>query len=172
MRHLLILRHAKSDWYTGVATDFERPLSERGKNDAPRVGRWLRQEGLVPDYVICSTAKRARETALWVCREVAYREEYVDWEPQVYAATVQVLREVLALCPVEKKTVLLVGHNPGLEELLLYLARDTVKVPQDGLLKTATLAHIAMPDDWTELPEGAAHLVSLTRPRQMHGTKP
>ncbi len=167
MRHLLILRHAKSDWYSSAATDFERPLSERGQSDAPRVGRWLRHEGLVPDYVISSTAKRARETTLCVCREVAYRDEHVKWEGRVYAATVQVLRDVLALCPSDKKTVLLVGHNPGLEELMLFLASGTLNASEDGLLKTATLAHLAMPDDWIDLSEGSAHLVSLTRPRQM-----
>lgn len=167
MRHLLILRHAKSDWYSSAATDFERPLSERGQSDAPRVGRWLRHEGLVPDYVISSTAKRARETTLCVCREVAYRDENVEWESRVYAATIQVLRDVLALCPSDKKTVLLVGHNPGLEELMLFLAAGTLNASDDGLLKTATLAHLAMPDDWTDLSEGSAHLVSLTRPRQM-----
>lgn len=169
MRHLLILRHAKSDWYSGAVTDFERPLSERGKSDAPRVGRWLRREGLVPDYVISSTAKRARETALWLAREVSYRDEYVFWEGRLYEANLQTLLDVLAQCPADKKTILLIGHNPGLEQLLMYLARDTVNMPKDGkLLKTATLAHIAMPDDWAELPEGVAHLVTLTRPKQMH----
>lgn len=167
MRHLLILRHAKSDWYSSAATDFERPLSERGQSDAPRVGRWLRHEGLVPDYVISSTAKRARETTLCVCREVAYRDENVKWEGRVYAATIQALRDVLALCPSDKKTVLLVGHNPGLEELMLFLTSGTLNAADDALLKTATLAHLAMPDDWTDLSEGSAHLVSLTRPRQM-----
>jgi phosphohistidine phosphatase len=168
-RELLILRHAKSDWSTGASSDFERPLAKRGKKDAPRVGKWLYQEGLVPDLVISSPAERARQTAVTVCKSLDYKKKKIQWDDKVYAAGVKELLAVLAhRCPRDQETVLLVGHNPGLEDLVLYLAGDEVDEPADGkLLPTAAVARLEMPDDWSALEAGCAHLVAVTRPRAL-----
>ncbi|SDX72744.1 phosphohistidine phosphatase [Allochromatium warmingii] len=165
-RELLLLRHAKSDWDSGTANDFERPLAKRGKNDAPKVGSWLYREGLVPDHVISSPAERARQTATKVCKRLDFKKKQIIWDAAIYDASVAALLAVLARCPHEATTVLLVGHNPGLEELILHLVGDELERPADGkLLPTATVARLEMPDDWRELSPGSAHLISITRPR-------
>lgn len=165
-RELLLLRHAKSDWDAGVESDFDRPLAKRGKKDAPAVGAWLYREGLVPDYVISSPAKRARQTATRVCKGLDFKKSQIVWDPRIYEADVETLLRVLADCPAQARLVLLVGHNPGLEELLRYLAGDEIETPEDGkLLPTATVARLEMPEDWRGLQAGCAHLVSITRPR-------
>ena len=167
-RELLILRHAKSDWGSGAASDFERPLAKRGKRDAPRVGEWLYREGLVPDLVISSPAERSRQTVVKVCKSMDFKKKKIQWDDELYAAGVEDLLRVLAHCPPGARTVLLVGHNPGLEELVRYLAADEVPEPSAGkLLPTAALARLEMPDDWSALEAGCAQLVAVTRPRTL-----
>lgn len=165
-RELLILRHAKSDWASGTSSDFERPLAKRGKSDAPKVGAWLYREGLVPDHVVSSPAERAKQTATKVCECLDIKKKQIVWEPAVYEADVPLLLAVLARCPREAMTVLLIGHNPGLEELVLHLTGEDLEIPEDGkVLPTATVARLEMPDDWSDLPRGSAQLISITRPR-------
>lgn len=167
-RELLILRHAKSDWGTGDAADFDRPLAKRGKHDAPKVGAWLYREGLVPDHVVCSPAERARQTAEIVCKRLDYKKKKIIFEEDIYAAGVLELLGVLQRCPANAATVLIVGHNPGLEELIRHLAGEDLETPKDGkLLPTATVARLEMPDDWRSLGQGSAQLVSITRPRSL-----
>ena len=117
MKTLLILRHAKSGWDDPDLPDHDRPLTERGKKDAKRIGQLLLERGLVPDQIISSTAKRARKTASKVAKACGYAGE-VEMTNRLYLASplqiIEVLREVGDEC----STVLVVAHNPGLEELL------------------------------------------------------
>lgn len=167
-RELLLLRHAKSDWNAGAASDFERPLAKRGKRDAPRVGAWLYREGLVPEVILSSPAVRARATALKVCRALDCDKQRIIWHPALYEADLPALLAVLAQCPAHAATVLIVGHNPGLEELICYLTDGEFDLPADGkLLPTAATARLEMPDDWSRLDPGCAALLSLTRPRDL-----
>jgi phosphohistidine phosphatase len=167
-RELLILRHAKSDWDSGVPSDFERPLAKRGKKDAPRVGEWLYREGLVPELVISSPAERAKQTAEKVCKSMDYKKKKIQWESRLYDADLTRLLRVLADCPPATQTILLVGHNPGLEDLVSFLAGDELEEPADGkLLPTAALARLEMPDNWEILDSGCAQLIAVTRPRNM-----
>lgn len=164
-RELLILRHAKSDWGTPGLGDFDRPLNGRGKEDAPRVGRWIAAQGLQPDYVVSSPAHRARSTARKVARQCGFRRSAIDYRPRLYLADLPALLGVLRGAPELAQRVMLVGHNPGLEMLLLYLAGH-VPEPADGkLLPTATLARLALPADWSELESGCGRLLELVRPR-------
>jgi phosphohistidine phosphatase len=167
-RELLLLRHAKSDWGSSAKADFDRPLAKRGLRDAPRVGKWLYREGLVPTLIISSPAKRAMETALHVCKGLDYKKKHIRWEAAIYEAGVEALLEVLASCDNAGQTVLLVGHNPGLEDLLRYLADGDIDDPIDAkLLPTAALARLEMPDEWARLDAGCAGLLSLVRPRKL-----
>ena len=166
-RDLLILRHAKSDWSTDATRDFERPLAKRGRNDAPRMGEWLSREGLVPDAVVSSPAERARETTLLVCNSVGFKPKKVVWEDAVYAASQSELLGVLAGCPADAASVMLVGHNPGLEDLVDFLAGGVEESPDGKLLPTAALARLEMPEDWRQLKSGCARLLSITRPRDL-----
>lgn len=169
-RELLLLRHAKSDWAGPTGSDFERPLAGRGKKEAPKVGQWLRRQGLVPDWVVSSPARRARQTTRRVCEGLGIDSAQVVWEPRVYEAEAGTLLAVLGASPPAARRVLLVGHNPGLENLLAYLWGDACVVPEDGkLLPTAAVAWLELPEDWSALAYGCAALRSLTRPAEMEG---
>ncbi len=163
-RELLILRHGKSDWNVEV-DDYHRPLKDRGKRDAQRIGVWLRQQGLVPDHVVSSPAERAIVTAEKVCKAMGLAAGTIMQEQRIYAAGLETLLAVVRELPGKAQRVLLVGHNPGLEELLTWLVRDEVGIPPDGkLLPTATLARLAPKGDWAAGGEGSARLISITRP--------
>jgi phosphohistidine phosphatase len=167
-RELLIMRHAKSDWDSSARRDFDRPLAKRGKRDAPRVGAWLYREGLVPDLILSSPAERARATVIKVCKRLDINRQEIHWEERLYEAETTTLLDVLGQCPAQSSTVLLVGHNPGLESLLRYLTDNDFDPPEDGkLLPTAALARLEMPADWSRLARGCATLISLTRPKHL-----
>jgi phosphohistidine phosphatase len=167
-RELLILRHAKSAWDTGAPTDFERPLAPRGLNAAPRVGRFLAAQGLRPDYVVSSPAERARQTVLLVCAEMGIEADSVHWESRIYGCGPRTLFRVLRDCPPDATRVLIAGHNPGLELLLVELCGQRIDIPPDGkLLPTAAVAHLAVDSEWAAIGEGAARLLSLTRARAL-----
>lgn len=163
-RELLLLRHGKSDWGTGV-DDFHRPLKDRGKRAAQRIGAWLAQQEIVPDLIISSPAERALVTAQKACKAMGNSDEGLLQDERIYAAGLDELLRVLADCPQDAGRVMLTGHNPGLEELLVWLASNDVPLPDDGkLLPTATLARLEMPADWGALVAGCASLLSITRP--------
>lgn len=163
-RELLILRHGKSDWGT-ERDDYHRPLKDRGKRDAQRIGAWLAQHNLLPDHVISSPAERAIVTAEKACKAMGFGVRMIEPDERIYEAEVDALLAVLEGCPEQAQRVLLVGHNPGLERLLDYLAKDRMPLPADGkLLPTATLAWLQMPADWQLLIAGCARLESITRP--------
>jgi phosphohistidine phosphatase len=163
-RELLLLRHGKSDWGTGV-DDYHRPLKDRGKRGAQRIGVWLAQQKMVPDLIVTSPAERALVTAQKACKAMGNGDEGIQRDRRIYAAGIDELLAVLGDCSQEAGRVMLVGHNPGLEELLVWLAGDAVPVPDDGkLLPTATLARLQMPADWRLLVAGCARLDAITRP--------
>ena len=163
-RYLLLLRHAKSAWNTGATTDFDRPLANRGERDAPIMGRWLKKQGLVPDVVISSPALRARQTCEAACQKMGIKQKEINWDNRVYAALVTELLQVLKGYKKKSKTLMLVGHNPGLEDLLIYLVGEDIQMPPDGkLLPTAAVAYLKLPGNWKDLAEGTGRLVSITR---------
>ena len=144
-RELLVLRHAKSSWDSGAKSDFDRPLARRGERDAPRVALWMARQELVPDLVVSSPAARARETARAVL-------EALDIDPDGDAPP----------------RVMLVGHNPGLEELVEFLSGSPIPLPNGGkAFPTAALAYLEMPSDWSRLRHRAGRLVELIRPRAL-----
>ena len=160
MKTLLILRHAKSDWDQPGVGDHDRTLSPRGKRDAPRVGQWLRDEHLVPDLIISSSAKRARKTAKLVADTSGYEGE-IRLEGELYMAGAEAYLDALREAPDACQCVMVVGHNPGLEELLETLTGEAEALP------TAALAQIALPiASWQELGEDIeGELVRLWLPR-------
>lgn len=167
-RELLILRHAKSAWDTGAASDFERPLARRGREAAPRVGRWLREQELVPDFVVSSPAERAKQTVLAVCRELGFDPDRIHWDERIYGAWARTLIYVLRESPADARRVLIAGHNPGLEDLVRSLGGRDVQVPPDGkLMPTAALARLETDVPWAELSPSSARLLSLTRARSL-----
>jgi phosphohistidine phosphatase len=162
-RELMLLRHGKSDWSQQL-DDFERPLKDRGKRGAQRMGVWLQQQELAPDLVISSPAERAITTAQKLVKAMGGDARRIVEDRRIYAARVDELLLVLAEQPQRAQRVMLVGHNPGLEDLAQYLAHKAIPLPSDGkLLPTATLAIFELPDNWQDLKAGIGQLVSITR---------
>lgn len=162
-RELLILRHGKSEKNRDV-DDYHRPLDDHGKRAAQRIGVWLAQQALLPELVISSPALRALGTAQKCCKVMGLDAQQIQRKKPLYLAGLSVLKAQLASCPPESRRVMLVGHNPGLEQLLSYLCGKTKDLPKKGqLLPTAALARLAMPDDWSDIPRGAASLLHLQR---------
>ena len=162
MKTLLLLRHAKSSWKNSDADDHERSLNKRGKKDAPRMGRLLRDENLLPDLIVSSSAKRCRKTLERVIQGSSYRgESRISGE--LYEANAQGLRDFLSHLPESANRILLVGHNPGLEELLEPLVG--VYTP----LSTAAVARVELPiDSWRDLTqETRGNLVNVWQPREL-----
>jgi len=169
-RELLIMRHAKSSWSAASLCDFERPLAQRGLRDAPRMGRWLREQGLVPDGVISSPARRAKETVDGVCEQLSFPLTQVRWAERLYLAELSTLLEMLAATPVGIRRLLLVGHNPGLDELLFHLCGEPLPRTAAGkLMTTAAIAWIRLPESWCRFPAGCGELLELMRPKALPG---
>lgn len=162
MKTLLLLRHAKSSWKKDNLPDHDRPLNKRGKQDAPRMGKLIQAKGLVPDLIISSTAKRAQKTARLVAEESGYDGE-IEFDRDLYAFEPSAYLEKLTSISDHIQIVLLVGHNPGLEELLDELTGEYLPMP------TATLAHInLLIDSWSDLDdETKGQLVNLWRPKEL-----
>jgi phosphohistidine phosphatase len=169
-RELLVLRHAKSSWDSGAKSDFDRPLTRRGERDAPRVALWIAQQKLVPDLVVSSPAARARETtrAVLEALDIDPDGERVLWDKRLYLAGVEEILDVLADCADRPPRVMLVGHNPGLEELVEFLSGSPIPLPKRGkTFPTAALACFEMPPEWSRLRHRAGRLVELVRPRAL-----
>jgi phosphohistidine phosphatase len=135
MKTVLLLRHAKSSWNNAKLLDFERPLNERGRAAAKSIGRYITRHKLNPDLVLSSPAVRARETADLVLKSARLQVE-IRQDERIYEAGPLRLLEVVSQIDEDKKNVLLVGHNPGMEELLQRLTGQEAHMP------TATLAKI------------------------------
>lgn len=176
-RRLMLLRHAKSDWPEGVE-DHERPLAQRGRKAAPRMGAYLRQEGLVPDRALVSSAKRTRETWELVEKELG-SDVAEDFVAQIYEAPTDRLVEVVRSCSDRDRRLLLVGHNPGLADLAVALcdgsspdaiARIRQKFPTAGLVVIDFEA-----TSWKDVARGSGRLERFVSPRSLgqpfHGSR-
>jgi len=162
MKKLLIFRHAKSSWKHPELADHDRPLNKRGKRDAPRMGELMREHDMVPDLIISSTAKRARQTADFVADTSGYQDE-IQFERSFYAAEPEALIDILQQVADNNECVMVVGHNPDLEELLEMLTGDWERMP------TAALALIELAiNEWASIsPEVPGKLVDIWRPREL-----
>ncbi len=158
MKTLLLLRHAKSSWDDAGLQDFDRPLNRRGMKTAPLMGRFMGERKLSPDLVLSSPAKRAAQTAQLVVETAGLGCE-LRYDERIYAASVPTLQEVLA--DVRAGEVLLVGHNPGLEELLEHLTGESEEMP------TAALARIVLSAELGGFRERSARLDWLVRPKEL-----
>lgn len=175
LRRLVVLRHAKSAWPEGVE-DHRRPLAPRGLRDAPAAGRALAEAGGLPDLALCSTAVRARRT--WELASAQWgTPPPVRYDRRLYAAGVPDLLEVVGEVPREVETLLLVGHNPGLEDLVLELAGsgldDTLEQVRVKFPTSAIAVLAWRGTGWPALAPGTALLTSFTVPRgeKGHGRK-
>ena len=160
---LLILRHAKSSWADAFADDWERPLTDRGQRDATRVGQHLRRLRLLPDLIITSDAVRAHTTALAVADASGYAGKIVLSSSLYHAspaAVIEVLKNVEDPAP---RSIMIVAHNPGLEDLVMGLTGEQVELP------TAALVNVELQvQEWRELDLSAgASMIDLWRPADL-----
>lgn len=164
---LILMRHAKSGWPDDGRPDFDRPLAPRGEKDAPRMGKWLRRHGLVPDLVVSSPALRARETARRVADKLRIPAMRIVFDERLYEATLRRLRDVITTHGADSSMLLLVGHNPGFEELLVHLA--ATPPPRDERGRLMTTAAVAVLDFKGAIDNGrgTATLRELVRPREL-----
>ncbi len=162
MHTLLILRHAKSCWENPALSDYDRPLNKRGKRDAPRIGKHLRQQGLVPDCILTSSAKRARKTASKVAEACGYKGKIKRLE-DLYLAPPGVYYEFLQELSKEYQCSMVVGHNPTIEQLVSHLSGEHHRMP------TAAIAHFELPiEKWEMLDLSTkGKLVNLWTPKSL-----
>jgi len=163
---LIVLRHAKSAW--PEVPDEERPLAARGRADAPAAGRWLREHGCVPDLVVCSTARRTRETWELAAGELG-ADPRVRLEPRAYRAEPEELVALLRELPPTVGSALLVGHRPEVQDLVLLLAapgsRGEALERVGEKYPTSAIAVLEVPAGWAGLGPGAAELTEFAVPR-------
>jgi phosphohistidine phosphatase len=161
MKTLLLMRHAKSSWDDASLADFDRPLNGRGKRDAPLMGKMLARMDLVPDLIIASTARRAARTAELVAQALAF-EGKVTFTDELYHASPDIYVELARLTPQTTETLLMVGHNPGIEEAIDLLCGIGEHMP------TGAIACLRLPvDNWNLIAEDENELQDLWRPKEL-----
>ena len=167
MRHLHLLRHAKSSWDDPALSDHDRPLAPRGRRAAERIASHLRLEEIVPDLVLCSSATRARETLEGIEPALGDGPD-VQIERGLYGVPERELLDRLHDVPDTIDSVMLIGHNPSVQDLAVTLARpgpalDTVELKYP----TGALATLIFDGSWRELAPGTAELRSFVRPKDL-----
>jgi phosphohistidine phosphatase len=168
MRILYLLRHAKSSWSDPTLHDHARPLAKRGRRDAKRIAKHLSRIGIEPELVLCSSAERTCET-LELVRPALGATATVRLEPELYAATSAKLLERIRSVPEEFASVMLIGHNPGLQDLVLVLASEGVELERlEAKFPTAALATLTLTaTPWRRLSRGDAVLGAFVVPKQL-----
>lgn len=160
MKTLYLLRHAKSSWKDASLADFERPLKGRGRDAAEQMGRFLASKKVNISTLISSPSVRTRETI-----EILLRHARLEVEPlfdqRIYEASLATLLQITSEIPADNKTAMLVGHNPGMEELLAYLTHETKHMP------TCTLARISLNVSWKEVGRGTGKLEWFVTPKDL-----
>jgi phosphohistidine phosphatase len=166
-KRLYLLRHAKSSWDDPELEDHERPLAPRGKRATKRIAKHLRRERIEPSLVLCSSSERTRETLDRIAPALGATDARI--ESELYGAGDRELLERLRRVPDSVASVMLIGHNPGIQSLAVRLAgsgEDLARVERK--YPTAALATLTVPDDsWSELDSGRSELVGFVLPREL-----
>lgn len=160
-RTLLLMRHAKSSWDNPAWSDHDRPLNDRGDRDAPRMAAILKDRGLTPSHIVSSTAMRAKTTADKVAASIGFSGEIV-LEPRLYLASPADWHIVFRALPDQHFTVLCIGHNPGLEDLLRKWSGEAIEMP------TAAVAIVDVTmSQWVEYDRHGLTVTDVLRPREI-----
>jgi phosphohistidine phosphatase len=168
MKHQLwLFRHAKSDWDKDTS-DRKRPLSKRGRKDGIRMGQWMSENRLIPDRIISSPAERAFQTCEFLQQGFQGEINVPVWEERLYLADRETLLEVIKEQSDNVEKLMIVGHNPGLDDLLRYLCGKDLPLTSKGkLMTTSTLAVIELSDNWVNTDTSDNHLVQISRPKEI-----
>lgn len=164
MKHILLLRHAKSSWVKPDLDDFDRPLAGRGLKDAPRVGRYIRKIGFKPDYIVSSPAERAKQTANLVTEAMKVDERIIRWDQDLYFESASKYIEAIQNAPESSEKVMIVGHNPLMEATATALSggneTTAFRMPTAALL---CLESYAM--HWSDIHEGTCKVKWMVIPK-------
>ena len=164
MKILFLMRHAKSSWGDPTMPDHDRPLNNRGKKDAPRMGKLLKENNLIPDIIISSTARRAEMTAKRVAKSCQYPKDII-FKPSLYSAgPATFIKELKMINEDGIGSALLVGHNTGVEDFVEYLTGNIETLP------TSALVHIELPiKKWNELgTKTRGKIKNVWRPKELN----
>lgn len=167
MKRLYLLRHAKSSWDDPTLADHDRPLAPRGRRAARVMAEHLRRKGIAPELVLCSPSRRTRQTLTRLAPALGENAD-VQLESELYAASAADLLEVLREVPDEVDSLMMIGHNPGVQDLALSLAGRGSEITRvRSKFPTGALATLELDGSWRELAPGSAELVSLVKPKEL-----
>lgn len=164
-KKLLIVRHAKSDWGSITLKDFDRPLNQRGENNAPEMGKRLLEKNIIPDEIISSPALRALTTCKLITRALKLNEEAIKTNDKIYEATYQTLLSIINQFDNDKNLVALFGHNNGITDLTVYLTgADIFNIPTCGMVL------IEFPfDNWNLVNKTTGTVLFFDFPKNLEG---
>jgi len=165
MRTLYLLRHAKSSWKEESQLDFERPLAGRGRKACSLIAKLIQSEGIEFDLLLSSSAVRARETIELIRQQAKLRSE-LRFDERIYEAPVTRLMEIISEVENDRKVILVVGHNPGMEELIHALTGEEQGMPTAGLAKIKLKS-----SKWAEVGEAKGTLEWIVRPKELEQTE-
>ena len=174
MKRLLLLRHAKTEPVSPEIEDHERQLLDRGRADAPKIGTYLAANAYIPDLILSSTARRTVETVELVIEKLP-RKQHIEYTDHLYLAGPREMLAVVRALQATAKTLLVVGHNPGMERLATSLSRQPVKRKERDRFdlieeKFPTCALAVLDFDaarWRDLSPGRGELIDFVRPRDL-----
>ena len=162
MKTLYIVRHAKSSWNHAHLGDHERPLNNRGKRDAPMMGKRLAKQPEQPDLIIASSAVRAQMTSKYIAIEIKYPIDRIVTEKRIYGAEADTILQIIQAIPAHIACAMLVGHNPTLTEFInRYTDKMIANAPTCSIAKIQSHNH-----DWTSFGPNSAHLVDFDYPKK------
>jgi phosphohistidine phosphatase len=163
MKTLYVIRHAKSSWDELELNDFERPLNERGKRDAPRMGVRLKLKKVLPDVIIASPAKRALSTAKRIAKVIGFEKDKIKTDRELYHANEEAILSVLRAIKPKHNIAFVVGHNPGLTDFVNTLRNDELDIEN---IPTCGIAVFEIDiDSWEQLQWGGGRLTSFDFPK-------
>jgi phosphohistidine phosphatase len=164
--HLYIMRHAKSDWADAGKSDFDRPINKRGEKSAIRIGLWMVENGRLPQKIISSAAIRAKQTIELVKKQFNSGESgEIIYEKDLYLADPNTLLEFIQLYKNDVSSLMIVAHNPGLEQLIHFLSTESDI--QHKSMSTANLAIFEYPDSDFEPEADKGKLIEFIRPKEL-----
>jgi len=163
MKNILIMRHAKSDWSDHSLSDFERPLNKRGKKAAPRMAEEIKRLNIIPDAIVSSPAKRAKMTAKIVAKDMNFASDIL-WDSDFYFGSASNYLKALYSFSDEIERVLLIGHNPTVEDLVHSLSDTRVYLD----MPTAALVSLSIDiKTWKELSEHSCKFDWIIKPKEL-----
>jgi phosphohistidine phosphatase len=163
VKTLLVIRHAKSSWDASNVDDFERPLNDRGKRDAPRMGKRLKEKNIYPSLMMSSPAKRALSTAKKIAKVLKYPKDDIKTDRKLYHADEETMLEILRGIKDSHDVVMIFSHNPGLTEFVNSLMSE--EQPIDNVPTCGVVAFEFVVDKWKDVEWGTGKMLFFDYPK-------